>query len=183
MSSIIDRLENHLSDYRKNHIYRVMLYADRLYMREADNPADTSEREKIAQAALIHDLTKEEPSSFHYHIFTEHNAPAEYHQMPVPVLHSKSAAFYAEDLFGIHDDQITEAVAYHTTGHPEMSRFARIIYAADYLGSRDEDEAEELVQAELDAICLEKAKKSLKSLIKKEKPVQADTFEFYNTLI
>ena len=42
----------------------------------------------------------------------------------------------AEKDFGIKDPDILNAIRYHTTGRPEMSRLEQIIFIADYIEPR-----------------------------------------------
>ena len=48
------------------------------------------------------------------------------------LLHSKTGAYFARDLFGIEED-VFSAILWHTTGKPDMSLLEKIIYLADYI--------------------------------------------------
>lgn len=50
-----------------------------------------------------------------------------------PLLHAKAGSILARDKYGITDEDILNAIAYHTTGRPQMSRLEKIIYIADYI--------------------------------------------------
>ena len=39
----------------------------------------------------------------------------------------------SDDKFGVQDKDILNAILYHTTGRPDMSRLEKIIYIADYM--------------------------------------------------
>ena len=61
----------------------------------------------------------------------------ELEQKTLKLLHSKTGAAVARDMFGV-DDEIYSAIWYHTTGHADMSKLEKIIYLADYIEpSRD----------------------------------------------
>lgn len=47
------------------------------------------------------------------------------------LLHGPAGKFLANNLFHIEDEDILNAVAYHTTGRENMSRLEKIIYVAD----------------------------------------------------
>ncbi len=49
------------------------------------------------------------------------------------LLHAPVGAVLLKDDLGVEDPEILEAVRVHTTGSPEMSLLARIIYLADYI--------------------------------------------------
>lgn len=48
------------------------------------------------------------------------------------LLHAKTGAALARDLFGV-SDEIYEAIRWHTTGKPDMRTLEKIIYLADYI--------------------------------------------------
>lgn len=52
---------------------------------------------------------------------------------PTALLHAKVGAYLAEHKYGITDDNILNAIRYHTTGRPDMSKLEKIIYIADYI--------------------------------------------------
>lgn len=49
------------------------------------------------------------------------------------LLHAKVGAFYAGKKYGIYDEDIINAILYHTTGRPDMGFLEKIIYVADYI--------------------------------------------------
>ena len=94
--------------------------------------------EKARAAALLHDSTKklDLPAQLalcrHYGIGLD-----EMEQWALKLLHSKTGAAIARDVFGV-DDEIYSAIWYHTTGHADMTLLEKIIYIADYIEpSRD----------------------------------------------
>lgn len=50
-----------------------------------------------------------------------------------PLLHAKSGCVQARVKYGVTDEDILNAICYHTTGRPDMSLLEKIIYTADYL--------------------------------------------------
>lgn len=49
------------------------------------------------------------------------------------LLHAKLGAYLARAEYGITDQEILDAIAYHTTGRPNMTLLDKIIYIADYM--------------------------------------------------
>lgn len=49
------------------------------------------------------------------------------------LLHGKHGAYLAEHEYGVTDDEILQAITWHTTGRPGMSLLDKIIYMADYI--------------------------------------------------
>lgn len=52
---------------------------------------------------------------------------------PSALLHAKVGAYLAETRFNITDPDILNAIRYHTTGRPKMSKLEKILYIADYI--------------------------------------------------
>lgn len=50
-----------------------------------------------------------------------------------PLLHAKAGSILAREEYGITDEDILNAICYHTTGRPQMSSLEKIIYIADYI--------------------------------------------------
>ena len=61
----------------------------------------------------------------------------ELEQKALKLLHAKTGAAVARDVFGV-DEDIYSAIWWHTTGHADMTLLEKIIYLADYIEpSRD----------------------------------------------
>ena len=94
--------------------------------------------EKARVAALLHDCTKkldmEEQLALCRHYGIELD---ELEQKALKLLHAKTGAAVARDVFGV-DEEIYHAIWWHTTGHANMTLLEKIIYLADYIEpSRD----------------------------------------------
>lgn len=94
--------------------------------------------EKARVAALLHDCTKKLDMESqlalcdHYGIQLD-----ELEQVSLKLLHSKTGAALARNVFGV-DEEIYNAIWWHTTGHANMTLLEKIIYLADYIEpSRD----------------------------------------------
>lgn len=96
------------------------------------------DQDKITVAALLHDSTKnlsfEENLDLISNMFIEDQVKLE----PKSCLHAYSAAALARSYFGITDNDIINAIAYHCSGRMEMSDLEKIIFVSDYIEeSRD----------------------------------------------
>ena len=89
--------------------------------------------EKARIAALLHDCTKklDMPEQLelcrHYGIELD-----ELEQKALKLLHAKTGAAIARDVFGV-DEELYNAIWWHTTGHADMTLLEKIIYLADYI--------------------------------------------------
>lgn len=49
------------------------------------------------------------------------------------LLHGKVGAWQLYNKYGIEDEEIADAIRYHTTGRPDMTLIGKIIFTADYM--------------------------------------------------
>ena len=49
------------------------------------------------------------------------------------MLHGKLGAYYAKARYEVDDEEILDAITYHTTGRPNMTLLDKIIFVADYI--------------------------------------------------
>lgn len=113
---IIDLLKNSVSEDLFGHCARTALFAVR-YSTQAK-----VSYHKAFLAGLLHDCAKEQNSD-------TTGYPTQVRQ----VVHQYKGAEAARRVFGIDDGEILDAIACHTTGKPDMSPLARLIYLADKL--------------------------------------------------
>lgn len=88
---------------------------------------------KARIAALLHDCTKKLDMDEQLALCRQYAIPLdELEQKALKLLHSKTGAAIARDVFAA-DDEIYNAILYHTTGKPDMTLLEKIIYLADYI--------------------------------------------------
>ena len=86
------------------------------------------ERQAIA-AALLHDCGKNvEMGNTLLQGFT---LPTQFGEVPAQVVHQFTGAYLAQTQFGVTDEDILNAVRYHTSGRPHMSALEKLIFLAD----------------------------------------------------
>ena len=84
-------------------------------------------------AALLHDCTKKLDMAQQLTLCEKYGIMLdELEQKALKLLHSKTGAAIARDVFGV-EDAVYDAILYHTTGKPDMTRLEKIIYLADYI--------------------------------------------------
>ena len=104
--------------------------------------------EKARVAALLHDCTKKLLMEDQKALCEKYGIELdEMEQWALKLLHAKTGAAIARDVFGV-DDEIYSAIFYHTTGKADMTLLEKVIYLADYIEpTRDFPGVEELRQA------------------------------------
>ena len=85
-------------------------------------------------AGLLHDCAKCLPNEKKIHICKKNHVEINYAESKNPfLLHAKTGAILAEKEYGITNQNILNAVRYHTTGRPGMSLLEKIVFIADYI--------------------------------------------------
>ena len=110
------------------------------------------------------------------------------------LLHSKAGACYAYEKYGVTDENILNAIKYHTTGRPDMSMLEKIIFVADYI-EPNRTHSDKLpmyrmiAKADIDLVCMNILKDTLDYLETKKAdgvevdPLTLETYNFYKELI
>lgn len=142
--------------------------------------------EKARVAALLHDCTKklDMPQQLalcaHYGIELD-----ELEQKALKLLHAKTGAAIARDVFGV-DEEIYSAIWWHTTGHAGMTLLEKIIYLADYIEpSRDfpgVDKLRSVCYKDLNAGLLLGLEMSIEEMTSMGNPVHRATIEARDAL-
>ncbi len=89
--------------------------------------------EDAAEAAICHDITKKLGLEEQLRLCGQYGIMADnYESVSEKLLHAKTGAELARDLFGV-SDEVAEAIRWHTTGRAGMNALQQIIYLADYI--------------------------------------------------
>ncbi len=115
--AMVQAVKNYLTPQRFSHTFYVVKRGQEL--------ARDQLKDKAFVACLLHDVAKYIPKSeYGKYRFTQGD-------LPDSVVHSFLGSFVAQADFGIDDQDILSAIAYHTTGRPNMSELEKIVYVAD----------------------------------------------------
>ena len=97
------------------------------------------------RAAILHDCTKYLELDEQLALCRQYGVELdELEQRAVKLLHSKTGACIARHIFG-EDEQVYQAIFWHTTGKADMAMAEKVIYLADYIEpTRDFDGVEPL---------------------------------------
>lgn len=121
-------LKKEMDDSRFEHTLGVMYTCAALAMRyEYD-------LEKAMLAGLLHDCAKCMPNAKKLKMAEKHHLEISSLERKNPfMLHAKLGAFLAKKKYDIEDEEILNAIRWHTTGRPEMTLLDKIVYIADYI--------------------------------------------------
>ncbi len=176
-----EKVLDHLDDYRVAHVAGCESAAVSLARCWGEDP------ELAAEAAILHDITKrcgrdqQLQLCEKYGIIIDNSEKENYR-----LLHARTGAALARELFGV-DDTVYGAIRWHTTGKPDMTRFEKILYLADYIEpTRDFDGIEALralAFEDLDAAMALGLSMTINEVRRAGREVFIDTlnaFEWYN---
>ncbi len=141
--------------------------------------------ESIILASLFHDIGKSLNLKKAYTLGL--NISHETIELPAVCRHADFGTEIAKSYFGIKDEDILNAIKYHTTGRADMSVLEKIIFLADYIEPiRTTPGLEPIIQTaqhDLDKAVLMTLKKTMDYLIDKNfeiTPSMKRAYEFYN---
>jgi len=180
--SIIRELGKWIDEKRLKHSIGVSECAVRL---AAHYGADV---EKARLAGLIHDCAKSLPAE------EAERLCRKYHFQPDVItcknkalLHAPLGALMAQDVFGITDKEILDAIACHTTGKAGMSLFDKIICLADYIEEGREYEGVEKIRSlayeDINKALLTAFDLSIRNVLERGRLLHPMTIESRNALL
>ena len=137
-----------------------------------------------ATAGILHDITKKYRGEEQLKLCRKYGIVYdEVEARNTAILHARTGAALAREEFHV-SEEIAEAIRWHTTGKPDMSRLEKILYLADFIEpTRDFPGLEELRKLAYkdlnDAMALALSM-SMGDLRRREREVYKDTLEAYN---
>lgn len=144
--------------------------------------------QKAELAGLLHDCAKCLDNEKKIHICKKNEINISDAELRNPfLLHAKVGGHLAKTKYKIDDEDIINAILYHTTGRPGMSLLEKIVYIADYIEPGREhapnlDEVRRLSFRDLDEALLQILEDILVHLKESKKeidPMTQRTYEFY----
>ncbi len=177
-----DILKEKLDEHRYYHSLCVADEAKRLAEKYGGNT------EKCYLAGLLHDITKNSNETEHLKIFEDFGIMLSVIENNAQKLwHAMSGSVYLKNILNIEDEEILDAVRYHTTAKANMSLTAKILYLADFT-SRDRNYPDvniirDLVDKSLDEAFIYALKYSIIDLTERAKAIHPDTIAAFNQAV
>lgn len=176
------KLKKSLSESRYNHTLGVAYTAAALAM------CHGCSIDKAYFAGLLHDCAKCIPNDKKLVLGKKHNLITNeaYHKYP-DLFHAELGVVIAKAKYNVNDEDILNAIAYHTTGKPDMSLLEKIIYIADYIEPSRQSipnltKIRELAYKDIDAALLQILNQTI-TYVKSKKsdflPITLEAYEYY----
>lgn len=121
-------MKKEMDDSRYEHTLGVMYTCAALAMRYGYN------LEKAMLAGLMHDCAKCMPNAKKLKMAEKNHLEISNLERKNPfMLHAKLGALLAKKKYDIDDQDVLDAIRWHTTGRPNMTLLDKIVYIADYI--------------------------------------------------
>lgn len=173
-----EMLKKMLSPKRFNHSVNVSVVAEDL----AKYYGLDSEKAKIA--GLLHDICKEMSDQENEKLISK---DIKKRICSPKLFHGPAGSEYIKNELGINDEDVLNAVKYHTTGRKSMTTFEKVISVADYISPErkweDVSKTCELAYEDLDLALLKKLSTDIVVCVQKSRQISIDTAEAYNDII
>jgi nicotinate-nucleotide adenylyltransferase len=146
------------------------------------------DREKAWLCGVLHDIMKEEKTENLLQTMEQSVIMKDAVTLSArPLWHAKAGAIYCEQVLGITDRDILNAISYHTTGRAGMSHLEKILYLADYIGEeRDYDDVDVMrkeTYASMERGMRYALRYTINDLVNRGQAVHPDTVGAYNQLV
>lgn len=178
---LIEEVRARMSKQRFKHVLRVEQSA-----LELAEKYDV-DREKSSIAALLHDVAKEEPDSEMRDLVISENLDLDLLQYGSQIWHAPVGAVQARRDFEIVDEEILNAIKYHTIGTPDMTDVEKVIFVADYIEpGRDFEgvkKARKLAEKSLERVIQYKIRDTIVDLVARKKKIYPKAIDSYNAWI
>lgn len=121
------QLKKYLTKKRLKHVKSVRDLALKIYKTNKDG----LDKNKIITATMLHDVAREY-SDIKLKKIIEKHYPERTNELGY-ILHQYAGEYIAKKKFYITDENILEAIRWHTTGSDHMSKLAKLVYVSDKL--------------------------------------------------
>lgn len=180
MDSIKDYIEKNLSEKRRTHVYGVVETARSLAEKYG------CDRDKAEAAALFHDMFRSTPVE-ELNMYVRQLNLDDVYIDNANLAHGPIAAVIMKRDYGIDDEDVLNAVRYHTTGREGMSTLEKVIYLADAIEPGRSypavDELRKLAEVSLDQACLASMERSINYISERGLFLHEDTIKARNYLL
>lgn len=161
IKNIVSEYYDGMSEKRKRHTNNVISTSEKLACLYG------ADKEKACFASMCHDFFRGNKNAELNDLIHEYNLPDRYIDNP-NLAHGKLAAAFLKRI-GIDDEEVLNAVSYHTTGRAEMTLLEKIVFIADAIEpDRDYPDVESIRKIafeDIDKACLLSFKGTIKHLL------------------
>lgn len=146
------------------------------------------DREKAEMAAIFHDYAKFRPEQEMIEIIHKNKSiKNDLLDFASELWHAPVGAALVRDEVGIDDEEVLQAIHFHTTGRANMTALEKVIFLADYIepgrSFKGVEQVRELARMNLDHAVFQSIANTIKYLIEKKALLYPDSIALYNDLV
>lgn len=147
-----------------------------------------ADAEKARLAGTLHDITKETNPEEQLQIIANSNIILNGVERPSPKLwHAIAGAAFVRDIMGIDDEDVFNAIRYHTSGRANMSLLEKVVFIADFTGAERDydgvDEMRSLADKSLEEAMAYGLSFSVSDLAKRRLAIDPNSLACYNEVV
>ncbi len=143
------------------------------------------DEKKAETVGILHDIMKEKPKDEQLKMMENSGIILTDEERSAPKLwHAKCGSLYMKNVLHIEDEEMLNAVRYHTTARPHMTQLDKVLFVADFISlDRDYKGVEALRDAareSLDKAVLDGLVFSIQCLTESHMAIHPDSIAAYN---
>lgn len=175
----IEIIRGRLSKKRFEHSLAVADEAYRLAVRYGADP------DKARTAGILHDILKDDSPETQLQILKDFGIlMSDVERGAKKLWHAMAGSVFIERVLGLQDEEIVQAVRYHTTAKAGMTTLEKVLYLADFTSAdrdyEDVDEMRRLVDIGMVPAMKYALRYTITELVERGVPVHPDTLAAYN---
>ncbi len=158
-------------------------------LRVADTAIQLAKTHRLSEskaelAALLHDVAKCKPKNELKKWLMENLHEKKIFSFHHELWHAPVGSLIAKEQFSIDDEDILNAICYHTTGRANMSSLEKLIYVADMVEPGrvfpNVEQLREVAKTNIDKAMKDCIVHSMQYLVRKKSTVYPDSLDCYN---
>ncbi|TVY09056.1 bis(5'-nucleosyl)-tetraphosphatase (symmetrical) YqeK [Paenibacillus cremeus] len=178
---IIESVRSQMPEKRWAHVQGVMATSVILAERFGADPV------KAELAAILHDVCKFWRVDEQAKVIRDNGLPADLLDYDKELWHAHAGAWIATERYGVTDEEVLDAIRYHTSGRRRMTLLDKVVCLADYMEpGRDfpgVNNIREKAEHSLERALIEGFDGTIRFLLEKGKRIYPLTLEARNGLI
>ena len=145
-----------------------------------------ADERKAELAGIFHDYAKYRPKEEMENIIRRENMPQDLLLYDSELWHAPVGAYLVQKEVGISDEEILDAIRYHTTGRPGMTTLEKVVFLADYIEPNRAfpgvEEVRKAAENSLDEAIVLSLQNTIRFLLSKNQLIYPQTVETYNDI-
>lgn len=138
------------------------------------------DKEKVITACILHDMAK-------YIDYKTVKGFSIDEDVPPPVVHSFLGAYLSKHLLNVTDEEVLDAIRYHTSGKANMTTLGKLLFVADMIeptrNYQGVESLREFYESDFEKCFIECLKEEMEHLINKKQYIYVETLNAYDYYI